>query len=125
MPRFVHDYLRERLLRKVEAINAPPPPLTLEDLEKEIEETTWDKHFLQLMWNRLLMGRIRYGSKRRSKVVYDYSGSIKEKIALYISSGNLEYLVDIGNYAMLEFRHGKHPNRHFEANDDAEHCRVK
>jgi hypothetical protein len=71
----------------------------------------------------LLMGRLRYGPKDSSAPPYDYAGSIEDKIKLYKETGNTELLVDIGNYAMLEFRFGKHPNRHFAATDDAHHCR--
>lgn len=74
------------------------------------------------MFNRLIMGRLRYGPKSPTAPAYDYAKSIAGKIRLYLETGNTEYLVDIGNYAMLEFRFGAHPNKHFSATDDADHC---
>jgi hypothetical protein len=68
------------------------------------------------------MGRLRYGSKRPGHARYNYVKSVKEKIDLYEKTGNTEYLVDISNYCMLEFRHGTHPNKHFSASDDDHHC---
>lgn len=121
--KWIHDQLRERLLARA-GILPPLPKITLVELEQELKETTWDENFLKLMWNRLLMGRLRYGPKKGKAPAYAYAKSIQDKIKLYVETGNTELLVDIGNYAMLEFRFGKHPNKHFAATDDADHCKV-
>lgn len=123
--KWIHDQLRERLLARA-GLLPPMEQITLADLEAEVRRTTWDENFFKLMWNRLLMGRIRYGRKDLTKQIpYDYPGSIKKKIEQYIATGNTELLVDIGNYAMLKFRFGQHPQKHFAATDDADHCKVK
>lgn len=118
-----HDILRNRLLAQAGLLERRKKFLTLKELTDEINETTWDKPFFEYMFNRLIMGRLRYGPKKKSAPAYDYAGSIEVKIKLYKETGNTEYLVDIANYAMLEFRHGAHPNKHFAATDDADHCR--
>lgn len=105
-------------------LDRPKKYLTLKEIVDELNETTWDKTFLEYMFNRLIIGRLRYGPKKPSAPAYDYAGSIADKIKLYEETGNTEYLVDIANYCMLEFRHGAHPNKHFSATDDADHCKV-
>lgn len=121
--KWVHDVIRDRLLTRAGLFDRPPP-LTLAALEKEIRDTTWDSTFIQYMFNRLLMGRLRYGPKTSTKTKYNYAKSIESKIKLYMETGNTEILVDIGNYAMLEFRFGEHPSRHFSAKDDEDHAQA-
>lgn len=121
----IHDILRYRLLAQAGLIDTPAKKfITLEELEREVKETTWNKEFFKLQFNRLLMGRLRYGSKRNSTIRYNYTKSVAEKIKLYEETGNTELLVDISNYCLLEFTHGSHPNKHFSATDDAQHCEV-
>lgn len=122
--KWIHDVLRDRLLTRA-GIFPPLSQITLQELEREIIETTWDESFLRYMRNRLLMGRLRYGTKKFTKVRYNYTKSVADKIRLYEQTGNRELLVDIANYCMLEFRHGRHPKAHFDATDDAQHCDLK
>ena len=117
-----HDILRDRLLTKAGLIESLPK-LTLAELEKEDREI-WSKKFIVLMRNRLLMGRLRYGP-RKEKSSYDLVGAIESKLKLYKETGNDELMVDIGNYSMLQFKHGTHPNKHFSALDDIEHVKKK
>jgi hypothetical protein len=35
-----------------------------------------------------------------------------------IKPGNTEYLVDVANFAMIEFMHPRHPDAHFQGTDD-------
>jgi uncharacterized protein YyaL (SSP411 family) len=120
---FTHDILRDRLLARAGLLERRKKFITLEEIVKELHATTWDTQFLEYMFNRLIMGRLRYGPKKANAPKYDYAGSIEGKIKLYKETGNTEYLVDIANYAMLEFRHGAHPSKHFSSTDDADHCR--
>lgn len=76
------------------------------------------------MRNRLEMGFLRYGGASE-KTKYDLTKAIETKLALYKESGNTENLVDIGNYAMLEFKFGTHPKKHFYAGDDVGHAELK
>lgn len=119
----IHDILRNRLLIRA-GIFEPLPKLTMADLEKEVDEKVWCKEFFVLMRNRLLMGRLRYGPKK-SKSNYDYVEAIESKLKLYKETGNDELMVDIGNYSMLQFSHGTHPNKHFSALDDSTHAKKK
>lgn len=75
------------------------------------------------MKNRLLLGAFRYGLLRsKGEQGYDMIGSLKRRVELYEQSGNLEFLVDVANLALLEFRFPQHRNAHFESQDDGEHC---
>jgi len=121
MGKWVHDLLRDRLLARAGLLVDTRPKLTLQQLEDEVRRNIWDEQFLRYMFNRLLMGRLRYGP-RKAKSGYNYVKAIEDKIAKYKETGNTEMLVDIGNYAMIEFGHGEHPNKHFAAEDDVTHC---
>ena len=120
-----HDILRDRLLSRCGLQELPQPKHSFEELQR----TEWSPTFEQLMRNRLIMGALRYGTleeKRHRPVPYDLIGAIKSKIELYDRTGNLEYMVDIANYCLLEFELGDHPTRHFEALDNHHnHCKYK
>lgn len=88
--------------------------------------TEWSPLFEKLMRNRLLMGRFRYGKMGDpEKGDYDNMQSAMARIRAYQRDGNLEHLVDVANLMVVEFVHGKHPNRHFSAGDDGEHVERK
>lgn len=92
-----------------------------EDLES-LRESEWSPEFERLMRNRLLMGRFRYGRiDRTDDRNYDRVGSMIKRLRLYQETGNLEFLVDTANLALMEFVHSDHPNKHFEAADDGIH----
>lgn len=68
------------------------------------------------------MGRFRYGRMDDSaKGDYDCVKSAIRRLKLYRLTGNIEHLVDVANLCLVEFVHGRHPNKHFEAVDDGEH----
>lgn len=89
--------------------------------------TEWSFLFERLMRNRLLVGRFRYGKMNDpSKGDYDCVKSAITRLRMYQKDGNLEHLVDCANLCLVEFVHGKHPLKHFNAGDDAgEHCERK
>lgn len=120
-----HNILRERLLMKAGLAELPQPKHKLADLEK----SEWSPEFERLMRNRLLMGALRYGlleHKRKVGRKWDLIGAVEAKVKKYQETGNTEYLVDLANYALLEFECGHHPTKHFHALDNHhDHCRLK
>lgn len=46
--------------------------------------------------------------------------SLRARLELYEQDGNLEHLVDVANFAMIEFMYPSHPNAHFRATDSGE-----
>jgi len=86
----------------------------------------WSHLFETLMRNRLNMGAFRYGPLGEpGKPQYDRCEAIIKRLELYKKTGNLEYLVDIANMALLEFVEGRHPNRHMEATDEGTHEKIR
>lgn len=84
----------------------------------------WSTEFEQHQRNRFLMGSMRYGPMRKGK--WNLIKPITDKVYLYETTGNREYLVDIANYCMLAFHHDNHPLGHFSALDDHhDHCKEK
>jgi len=116
------EYLRKRI---TEHINNGSVGDKAESLDS-LRQSEWCPEFEQLMRNRLLVGRFRYGRMDDpNKGDYDHICSMIQRLRLYQKTGNLEHLVDVANLALVEFRHSKHPNRHFSAEDDVIHCEEK
>jgi hypothetical protein len=46
--------------------------------------------------------------------------SLRQRLTRYEETGNTEWLVDAGNFAMIEFMLPSHPNAHFRATDSGE-----
>lgn len=96
-------------------------PARLPDLDV-LRQTEFNHRFVSLMQNRLIMGAFRYGRFSPIKADYDLLGGIAKKLRDYGETGNTEALVDVANYALLEFSFPHHPEAHFRAMDDHEHC---
>ena len=105
-----HDILRARLLSRV--IDAPVGQVRA-DLDTLLAQE-WSQEFEALQRARLAFGRFRYGNRPG----YDRAGSAVRRLQEYQRTGNVEHLVDAANLAMMEFLHGKHPLRHFAAEDE-------
>ena len=101
--------------------------------EKDLGETPmkdiiklmpWNWEFIVMMWRRLIFGGYRYGRPRdgRRSLKQDYVAALNAKLRRYVETGNLEMLVDVANYALLEFLQSEHPKKHFESIDDKDHC---
>jgi len=84
---------------------------------EEMQRTQWLPAFEKAQRERLIMGAFRYGlnfTGNQNKSNYDRISSIIKRAELYKETGNDELLVDIANFAMLEFGEGIHPNKHFK-----------
>jgi len=95
----------------------PFEPIDIDKLAK----TQMSQRFIDLMTNRMVLGTLRYGrwqDNKKNKVKYDRVGSIRKRLELFEQTGNSEYLVDIANFAMIEFEISDHPNLHFSPKDD-------
>jgi len=46
--------------------------------------------------------------------------SLEQRLAKYRETGNTEWLMDVANFAMIEYMHPSHPNAHFRATDTDE-----
>lgn len=88
----------------------------------------WSYKFQLLMQNRLQFGAARYGLNFVGNKNKDKIKRVDQILYLankYKDTGNDELLVDIANFAMMEFEEGIHPNKHFESLDDSKHAEEK
>lgn len=79
------------------------------------------KAFFDLCMNRILMGRFRYGEFTPKYA--DYAKDLERCLKSYTKTRNTEFLVDLANYAWIEFKYGTHPDKHFKSIDDGEHSK--
>jgi hypothetical protein len=96
----------------------------------EINETVDSEEFNNLAHGKLLIGYYRYTDPNNLKpnvfeVRHDFIQAMKNKIKRYEETHNLELLVDVRNYAMLEFRKPKFADAYYENEDDTEHAPLK
>ena len=122
----VSEWLRHRLLSKVR----PDPPIGLKQKDLQDEGSILDDHasveFLTLMMNRLVLGYFRYGPRKvRGRRPTQNIKEIRRRITLYEKTGNQEHLVDVANFALVEFMKPCHENAHFGSQDDGVHAEYK
>lgn len=78
----------------------------------------YSKTFLQGMVNRMGVSFYKYGKvKDAYPKRVDAVSSLKERLAKYEEDGNTEWLMDVANFAMIEFMAPAHPLAHFEPQD--------
>lgn len=89
-------------------------------------KSEWNPEFEKLCRNRLLMGALRYGPlnrKYRGIREYDNIGSALDRLKKYKEEPNLEILVDVANFMLLEFTLCRNIVP-FISIDDGEHCKT-
>lgn len=77
--------------------------------------------FTQGMADRMAVSYCKYGAVKDaypSRV--DAIASLKKRLERYEETGNTEWLMDVANFAMIEFMHPRHPDAHFRATDSRE-----
>lgn len=86
----------------------------------EILETEFSEDFVKKMKNRMMTSFYKYGPLEQNVGTVNEIRSLKERLELYNQTGNTEWLVDVANFAMIEFMYPKHKNAHFRATDSKE-----
>jgi hypothetical protein len=87
----------------------------------EVPSSEFCVPFVQGMIDRMNMSYFKYGLVEEAypnKV--DAIGSLKQRLEKYADTGNLEYLMDAANFAMIEFMRPRHPKAYFKATDSDE-----
>lgn len=85
---------------------------------KDILKRDFSEDFVQKMRNRILVSHYKYGWMAHTyPEIGDAVASLEERLELYKKTGNLEHLVDVSNFAMIEYMRPRHINVHFEAQD--------
>lgn len=74
------------------------------DTKEQILNRDFSKEFILKMQNAMVMSHYKYGwcSQTYPELAQAYK-SIGERLDLYMKTHNTEYLVDIANFAMIEF----------------------
>lgn len=72
--------------------------------------------FLQGMVNRMAVSLDKYGPVEKAYPNdVDAIESLKKRLEEYEETGNIEYLIDVANFAMIEFELPRHPKAHFDS----------
>ena len=77
--------------------------------------------FVQGMADRMAVSFCKYGRVAEaypSRV--DAIASLRKRLERYEETGNTEWLMDVANFAMIEFMRPRHPKAHFRPTDSKE-----
>ena len=85
---------------------------------EQILKHDFSEDFIQKMRNRMLVSHYKYGWVRDIyPELADAVACLEQRLALYKEDGNTEHLVDVANFAMIEFMLPRHPDAHFAGTD--------
>ena len=74
----------------------------------------YSDEFDTLRKNSIIQSHYKYGWMSESyPQIANAFGSLKKRVERYEETGNADWLVDIANFAMIEFAHPAHPLYHF------------
>jgi len=83
--------------------------------------TEFSLPFVQGMADRMAVSNAKYGDVTDAAVKkLDPLANLQVRLQKYRDTGNTEWLMDVGNCAMIEFMFPQHPNAHFRATSAAE-----
>lgn len=91
-------------------------------MTKDILQREYSNEFDELRKNRMVVSYYKYGPIRKNygEGLVDAIQSLEKRLMKYKETGNTEYLLDIANFAMIEFMFPQHPNAHFKQTDSDE-----
>lgn len=84
-------------------------------------DTEFSESFVQGMADRMSVSYAKYGAVAEaypSRV--DAITSLEKRLEKYKQTGNTEWLMDVGNFAMIEFMRPRHPDAHYRPTDSRE-----
>jgi hypothetical protein len=89
-------------------------------ITESILKTEYSTEFDEIRKRRMVVSFYKYGpiSTNAGQRLVDEVASLKDRLQLYIDTGNLEYLADVANFAMIEFMYPQHESPKFIAADD-------
>jgi hypothetical protein len=80
--------------------------------------TEFDKQFVQGMANRMAVSFHKYGPVSDGfPDNIDAISSLQTRLGKYAETGNTEWLMDVANFAMIEYMHPRHKGARFKATD--------
>jgi hypothetical protein len=87
-------------------------------ISSEKLRTNFCERFADLMRAAMLVSAYKYGEV--AEAYPDRVNALESlglRLAKYAETGNVEYLVDVANFAMIEFMHPAHPGAFFKSTD--------
>jgi hypothetical protein len=90
-----------------------------------VPDSEFSDEFAQGMYDRMAVSFFKYG-----KVADAYPDkvnaieSLKKRLSNYETDGNTEWLMDVANFAMIEFMRPRHSKAHFKGTDGDNTGRV-
>jgi hypothetical protein len=87
------------------------------ETREEILKRDFSEEFVSMMKNRVVVSHYKYGwmSDTYSTKLADAIKSLETRLELYKKTGNTEWLVDVANFAMIEYKFPQHPQAHFRS----------
>lgn len=85
---------------------------------ENVLETEFSEPFVDGMKDRMVVSYYKYGPVAEGfphKV--NAISSLMDRLQAYADTGNTEYLMDVANFAMIEFMLPAHPQAHFKPTD--------
>src|SRR5262245_2486393 len=95
-----------------------PTTKTVRKKSDAVPASEFSDTFVQGMYDRMAVSYFKYGPVAKGypeKV--DAIASLKIRLERYAETGNTEWLMDVANFAMIEFMRPRHPDAHFDAKD--------
>ena len=80
--------------------------------------TEFNGDFVQSMADRMAVSFYKYGAMASADI--DVAATIAKRLALYLETGNTEWLVDVANFALIEFSPPTHADAHYRPTDSNE-----
>jgi len=92
------------------------------DTPEDILKRDYSDEFDTLRKNRMITSHYKYGwvSENYPTGLANAMASLQKRLALYEQTGNREWLVDVANFAMIEFMFPAHPGAHYRATASSE-----
>jgi hypothetical protein len=83
---------------------------------EKILKTEYSTNFDELRKNRMVVSYHKYGplSENYGNKLVKAVNNLEKRLELYKQTGNTEYLLDVANFAMIEFMYPQHPKAHFD-----------
>lgn len=95
--------------------------LSLRLVNKLKEAEYFSRTFMQGMLDRIAVSHHRYGNISESYPNdVDAIKCLQQRLALYKKTGNTEWLMDVANFAMIEFMYPAHRKAHFRPTESHE-----
>jgi hypothetical protein len=96
--------------------------------EQYILDRTMSTEFDEYRKNSLIVSHYKYGwpedNYGRDCVPVSALENIKVRLAKYEETGNKDYLIDVANFAELEYQYPSHPKAHLNRNNEKEQPKL-